>query len=253
MTKLILMILILILLILVIGSKKNIEKFESNKSKSITKCYFINLDKHKKRKIYMEEQFNQTNLDCIRFNGFDKNLLTDKKIKELKKKNLISEDYYPHKSSYGSICCLLAHTNLYKQIKNNFKSGYFLIFEDDCKILPKFNKKLERYIKTLPTDWDMAWLGYNNIKGKKINEDWWKPKQGFFSGCNSQHHCYLLNYKFIDKVLKILLPINKSFINKDMIFRKNFDKFNGYFLKERLAIQDTNEFPISERTGRKNG
>ena len=253
MSKIILMILILLLLTLIILSKKNIEKFDSNKYKSIIKYYFINLDKHKKRRNYMEEQFNQNNLDCIRFNGFDKNLLTDKKIEDLKKKNLISEDYYPHKSSYGSICCLLAHTNLYKKIKNDYTSGYFLIFEDDCKILPEFNKKLERYFQTLPTDWDMAWLGYNNIKGKKINEDWWKPKQGFFIGCNSQHHCYLLNYRFIDKILNILLPIKKKFINKDMILRRNFNKFNGYFLKERLAVQDTNEFPMSERTGRKNG
>uniref|UniRef100_A0A6C0J8I2 Glycosyl transferase family 25 domain-containing protein n=1 Tax=viral metagenome TaxID=1070528 RepID=A0A6C0J8I2_9ZZZZ len=242
---------LLLLLYLITILKFKLEKFSSNIF--LTNSYYINLDKHNDRQKFMEKQFKDNNLDCSRFVGYDKKLLDNKKLDELRKNNIIDINYHPNKSKLGSIGCLLAHTNLYKKIKNDYTSGHFLILEDDCKILPNFNEKLQKYIKTLPPDWDMAWLGYNNIKGIKINEDWYKPKQGFFSDYNSQHHCYLLNYKGIDKVLDILFPINKSFINKDMIFRKNFDKFNAYFLKERLSIQDLKKFPISERTGRKNG
>ena len=151
------------------------------------------------------------------------------------------------------MACLISHTNLYKYIKKNFNYGIFLIFEDDCKILGNFSYKLNLYLSTLPKDWDMCWLGYNKIKGKKFNKYWYKPKKGPLWGYNSQHHCYLINYNGIDKILNILLPIYKNFNTKDTILRLNFDKFNAYFLKEKLAIQDMYEFPISERTGLKNG
>jgi len=239
-----------------INNFKKLEQFDNlreYKNKFIKNSYYINLDRHRDRREYMGNQFNKNKLNCLRFNGYDKKLLTNKKLDELRNKNILDTNYHPPKGKLGSIGCLMAHTNLYKHIKQNYKEGNFLIFEDDCKILPNFNEKLNKYIKTLPLDWDMAWLGYNNIKGSKINEDWYKPVQGFFREYNSQHHCYLLNYKFIDKVLEILFPIKNNFINKDMIFRKNFDKFNAYFLKERLSIQDIEEFPISERTGNRNG
>ena len=50
----------------------------------------------------------------------------------------------------------------------------------------------------------------------------------------------------IDKLLDILLPIN-SFQSKDSKIRINFDKFNAYFVKQNLAIQDKNKFKKSER------
>ena len=99
----------------------------------------------------------------------------------------------------------------------------------------------------------MIWLGYNKIKGKKYDDNFYIPKNGIIWHYNSQHHCYLLNYKFIPKLLDILLPIKKNFNTKDTVLRANFYKFNAYFLKEKLAVQDMEEFPTSERTGGKNG
>ena len=248
--------LILLILYFLINFSK-LEKFnnfiELQNGEIVTDSFFINLDIYKEREDYMKNQFIKNNISCNRFPGFNKKLLTQETILNLKENNIIEKNFNPPNHQYGSICCLLAHTNLYKHIQKNYENGTFLIFEDDCKILPNFNQKLDKYIKTLPKNWEMAWLGYNNIKGKKINEDWYKPTQGFFVGYNSQHHSYLINYECIPKILKILFPINNRFVNKDMIFRKNFNKFNAYFLKERLAIQDIEKFPISERTGRKNG
>ena len=97
----------------------------------------------------------------------------------------------------------------------------------------------------------MIWLGYNKIKGYKHNQLFYKPYSRKTLWYNSQHHCYLLNYKFIPK-LNILLPIQQDFNTKDTVLRVHFDDFNA-FLNERLAVQDQNEFPISERTGWKNG
>ena len=90
-------------------------------------------------------------------------------------------------------------------------------------------------------------------KGEKVNSYFYKPPAGFNNGHNSQHHCYLVNKKGAKKVLKILFPVKKNFLNKDTILKMNFDKFNPYFLYKRLAVQDMEEFPISDRTGQKNG
>ena len=50
----------------------------------------------------------------------------------------------------------------------------------------------------------------------------------------------------IDKLLNILLPID-SFLPKDSKIRISFDQFNAYFVKEKLAIQNRQKFPKSER------
>ena len=245
MNKVIIIISFMIFLFLI---KKNKESFKNN-----YKSYFINLDRDNKRRNYMKKQFRENNIKCQRFKAFDKNLLNKKKIEEMKNNNILDLNYKPKIHKLGSIACLVSHTNLYKKIYRENKGGIFLIFEDDCKILPGFNKKIEYYLDRLPQDWDMIWLGYNNIKGKKYNKDFYIPNEGYHIGYNSQHHCYLLNYKFIPKLLGILLPIKENFITKDQILRINFSKFNAYFCKERLAIQDMKEFPFSERTGGRNG
>lgn len=241
---------ILILIILFIILYKNQENFNNKKK---IKSYYINLDRHIDRNKYMKEQFNKNNIDCERFSAFDKKIIDKKKISDLKNNNIIANNYLPKKDNYGSIACLVSHTELYKKIYRENKDGIFLIFEDDCKILPDFNKKLDYYLARLPKDWDMIWLGYNNIKGKRYDDNFYIPLQGKHWGFNSQHHCYLLKYKFIPKLLKILLPIRTNFNTKDTVIRENFDSFKAFFLKEKLAIQDRKEFPTSERTGGKNG
>ena len=99
----------------------------------------------------------------------------------------------------------------------------------------------------------MIWLGYNKIKGKRYDKNFYIPDSGLIWHHNSQHHCYLLNYKFIPQLIEILMPIKQNFNTKDTVLRVNFHKFKPFFLRERLAVQDMEEFPTSERTGGKNG
>ena len=244
-------IILLIILFVILNLGSNIENFDN--PNKITAAYFINLDRQEDRRIYMEKQFKDNNINCKKFSAFDKKLLDENKINEMKKNNILDNNHNLKENKLGSVACLVSHTELYKKIYKEYDGGIFLIFEDDCKILPDFNKKLDYYLARLPKDWDMIWLGYNKIKGKKYDDNFYIPKQGYHVGCNSQHHCYLLNYDFIPKIIKILLPIKSNFRNKDQILRYNFDKFKAFFLKERLAVQDMEEFPTSERTGGKNG
>ena len=266
--KLIIIFLVIIFIILLI--KNSSDKCKSKKFKffkrehfnnvrttnKIYKMYFINLDRHPDRRKYMLEQFDREKMSVNRFKAFDKKLIDEQYLDNLvNNKMLDTKENIIKKKQQGSLACLTSHTNLYKEILNDGKdiNNIYLIFEDDCKLIPNFLNEVNKYIQHLPEDWDMVWLGYNNVKGEKVNSYFYKPPAGFNNGHNSQHHCYLVNKKGAKKVLKILFPVKKNFLNKDTILKMNFDKFNPYFLYKRLAVQDMEEFPISDRTGQKNG
>ena len=216
-------------------------------------AYYITVNdkKFEKRQELMDKQIKKYNLDINKYYGVNKNKIHFKNI--LKHKVLLNMNNV--KKNLGSLACYLSHIflylKIYKENKNNNKQ-VFLILEDDCIILPNFKKKLEFFYKYIPKNWDMVWLGYNHFSGKPINKYVGKPKNKSGIGYNSQHHCYLLKKKSIPKILKILLPINfKKFISQDNYLRNNFDKFNAYFVSQRLAFQ--NMKMISTRTGKKNG
>lgn len=247
---------ILLLIVLLFFVLYNIFPNKENFSNCEFESYFINLDRQKERKDYMEKQFKQNGINVTRYSAIDKKNMDDAFLNDLEEKNIInSAKGIQRQKKVGSLACLLSHNYLWKDLydKNKNKDKFFLIFEDDCKILPGFNDKLQEAIRNAPEDWDMIWLGYNKIKGEKISDYYFKPKVGFFVGYNCQHHCYLVRTKGIPKLLDIIFPVKSNFNTKDTVLRKNFHKFNAYFYNEKLAVQDLNEFPISERTGRKNG
>lgn len=266
-TKIIIIFIVIIFIILLI--KNSSDKCKSKKFKFfrkehfdnvrptniIHKMYFINLDRHPDRRKYMLEQFDREKMSVNRYKAFDKKLIDDAYLDNLvNNKMLDTKVNIIKKKQQGSLACLTSHTNLYKEILNDGEGNdkIYLIFEDDCKLIPNFLNEVNKYIQHLPEDWDMVWLGYNNVKGEKVNPYFYKPSLGFNTGYNSQHHCYLVNKKGAQKVLKILFPI-KKFWTKDAHLKLNFDKFNAYFLFKRLASQDTEAFPISDRSGQKNG
>ena len=196
----------------------------------------------------MEKQFKNQHLAVKKHLGQDKYVI-NKNINNLISEGYIDESFYLNNKTKidknGSIACFISHFSLWKKLKN--ESGeVFLIFEDDCMVLPNFKNNLNNIYKFVPTDWDMLWLGHGKLKGKYINKNILVPLNNPGVGYNSEHHCYLIKKSSINKLLKILLPIN-SFLPKDSKIRKNFDKFNAYFVKNNLAIQDRKEFPKSER------
>ena len=82
-----------------------------------------------------------------------------------------------------------------------------MIFEDDCHILPDFKEKAKRYLKEVPDDWDMIWLGHSKLKGRKIsNKHVLVPENNPGFGLNALHHCYMIKKSSIDKFLNFLYP-----------------------------------------------
>lgn len=217
--------------------------------------YYINVTRYDDRRIFMESQFRKQKIRYVRYPAIDHKNISNLFLINLKKKKLIHSTEYIHKNNKkGTLACLLSHTNLWTKIKNdNKKKKYFLIMEDDAKICDNFKEEVDIALTNAPEDWEMIWLGYNEIKGVKISDYYFKPDSGRLEGFNSQHHCYLINNKAINKITKIIFPLPEKFITKDSILRDNFDKFKPYFYYKKLAFQDEVTFPKSIRTGGKNG
>ena len=240
-----LLVLIVLILLIVNLIKPKPEKF-TNLQLIYNNAYYITVERFIRRQKHMEKNISKNNIQVSKFLGQDKKMLDIKRLEELQKDNIINNNIDLHTLKYnGSVACFLSHILLWKKLLSE-KGEIFLILEDDCLILPDFNKKLNYNYQYVPKDWDMLWLGHGKLKGKKINDKVLKPYNSPGMGYNSEHHCYLLKKKSIPKLFDFLLPINRT-QSKDSIIRHNFEKFNAYFLIERLAIQNRKEFNKSER------
>ena len=236
---------LIILLIILYNIRIDLEYFDN---KSWDAAYYITLPRLKERQKYMIDQFKNKYLFVNKYLGQDK-LILKENIPKLLEEKYIDKDFYLNNKDKveknGSIACFISHCSLWKKLKD--KPGeVFLIFEDDCKILPNFSNNVNKMLKYVPNDWDMIWLGHGKLKGIFINKNVLVPENNPGVKFNSLHHCYLIKKSSIDKLLSILLPIN-SFLPKDSKIRKNFDKFNAYFIKNSLATQNWKKFNKSER------
>jgi len=242
----------IILLIIIIYSFKLYNKSREGFDNDVPwdKAYFINVKTEETRKKYMIKQFDEQNINVKRFEAIDKTKIDDNYINELVYQNkILKNNNIIQTETIGSLACLLSHCALWDMIYNEDKKEMYLIFEDDCKLDEHFKKECKEYIKHLPPDWDMAWLGYNRFLSPNNNNVFNKPliKTPHPIGVNAQHHCYLIKKSSIPKIKNVLLPITRDFHTKDSILRNNFDKYNAYFLFKKMAVQDTETFVFSTR------
>jgi GR25 family glycosyltransferase involved in LPS biosynthesis len=128
----------------------NYEVFVKNRNSSIKNInsYVIHYKPNKKRKINIMKQIKENNFKTIFVESYDREELTEKET-SLFNTNLVSP---------REISIFMKHlTALRHAYKNNFP--YILIMEDDCLFDNKFSSYLSTYIKQLPENWDMLFLG----------------------------------------------------------------------------------------------
>ena len=227
-----------------------------NKNKIYDECFYINLERSPDRQKTLLNDFAKEGIISNRFNAIDK-LYID--INYYLNKKYLSDTYFKYDSNEeynkGNIAVRLSHVTLWEHIYKKYtniknvskfikkkytpKDEIFLIFEDDAKILDNFHKKLDYYYHKFPDNWDMIWLGHGNLKGEFIDNTYCIPeiiKDGFY---NSLHHCYLIKFSSIKKMIDILIPIEDDILTKDNLLKRSFNKFNAYFLIENLAVQNS--------------
>jgi len=110
------------------------------------KIFVVHYDKLTKRKDSIIKQLSKYNFD-FEF------------ISNHGKENLTHEDKNMFRSiSDGEISVALHHIECYKRIVEK-KIDYALILEDDILLCNNFRQILELYIKELPSDWEMLFIG----------------------------------------------------------------------------------------------
>jgi GR25 family glycosyltransferase involved in LPS biosynthesis len=101
------------------------------------KHYWINIEKCYDRRKYMEEQFNNKNIDNIRIEAETPETIKDYLIKRNPKSEAATQE---------ELSCIISHL---KAIKKGYEDGeqYFCIVEDDM-VIEKINfKKIFTYMK----------------------------------------------------------------------------------------------------------
>ena len=120
----------------------------------MTKIFIIHYDKLVDRKIYISQQLNYHKLEAEFISNRGKEQLT---MEEKNKFTRVSD---------SEISTFLHHLECYKKIvSNNYE--YALILEDDAMLPKNFNIRLQKYIKDMPKDWEILYIGEGNVSVPK--------------------------------------------------------------------------------------
>jgi len=110
------------------------------------KTFVIHYDKLVGRKINMLKQLEENGMDAEFISNRGKDVLTE-------------TDKHPFsKLNDSEISLFLHHYECFKKIIEN-QADFALILEDDALFNNSFDEILKKYIKHLPGDWDMLFLG----------------------------------------------------------------------------------------------
>jgi hypothetical protein len=75
-----------------------------------------------------------------------------------------------HRSGRGAWGCFRAHMSVYEHaLQHGLRS--VLIFEDDCVFCPDFASKARAFLRAVPRDWDMIFLGGNHYAVPSVVDD----------------------------------------------------------------------------------
>lgn len=103
----------------------------------------------------------------------------------------------------GMMGCFNSHWRIFKEA---FDQGLerIMVFEDDITFVEHLNPILTEVLKSIPQDWEFAWLGYKERGDGKPREkvsDWWAiPKDTFGT------HAYMVNSR--KAIINILARIS---------------------------------------------
>lgn len=148
----------------------------------IDRVFCINLEKRLDRRDLAEQEFKKFNLNFEFFVGVDGHLIEAKgKIKP------------------GAIGCVLSHLELFKHIKS-LDGEVFMITEDDVVFDNNFIEKYKDYIKRVPENWHLLYLGGNHTNSvlNIIDRNIHRLENTYTT------HCYLVRKSYIDILISEL-------------------------------------------------
>ena len=216
----------------------------------LTDIYLINLDRRPERLKYMKAQLDLLNLPFVRYPAVD-----GWKIKEANE-NQANHDFGLHPETkmninkdsktflikkfvrtYGEIGCWMSHLQVYFRIRDKAREtgvdGPVLILEDDIIMERTISYEVKRYLKMLPNDWDVFFLGSWGSCIENVNENLCRGYDMWLTTS------YVINgSKTAEKLIS--LSNNDYPSTADGFWRPHFrSSIHAYiFLKDYLANQD---------------
>lgn len=215
-------------------------------SNIVSGCYYINLDRSKDRRKYIEELMKNYGISCERFCAIDG-----------------KDIYMPNYSriTSGALGCKLSHLELLKKVK---KDGWTIIFEDDIAfdinnlVTNSVKNDILYYLTSVPKNTELVLLGvgFFNLLRKFLTFECdgysryiWKTK-----GNINCMHAYAITYtgaqKFIQKINENLYKVPIDMHDKgidDIYFCSKLNGLSGFFrllclIDSSFVIQDKSKF-----------
>ena len=206
--------------------------------------YLINLEQSTDRLEYVTKQFKKANIKFIRFNAINGKKLNLKKAYE---NGTVSAKWLKR----GQIGVAISHITLWKTLRN-WEEEIAIIFEDDVIIPKNFWILVKQYMKQLPKDWDILFLGGTSVIGSKYSKNLLIPAQEATKGIyNTGFFAYMVKKKCLDTLIEKSKPLVTAIDNqiKDFAF-KYLNVFYAYpgIISHNYEFESTNN-KISNNIG----
>jgi GR25 family glycosyltransferase involved in LPS biosynthesis len=205
------------------------------------KIYVINCKKSIERKEMMEKQLNDLKIEnYVIMEACEKKDIDIERLKDGKK---IIPNHISIKLTHLEIVLDESHKKCYDDIiNNNYKNS--LILEDDVLFTMENTNHFFESLKTIPSDYDMAYLGH--IPKKHVfekhcfnisNNNFWGLKGGF-----TGTHMYSISINGVKKILKNFYPYKGSSDGMlNYMIQNNMIK--GYLCKRQYGINGSLGIP----------
>ena len=197
------------------------------------KIYICHYKKLTDRKIIILDQLQKLGLDNYMFvEQFDKDSWNTEEITKEFPKILHANRINDSERSLA-----LKHAWI---VTDMYKQGYssVLVLEDDAVLVDDFVEKYNSYMKQMPVDWDIGWVGSCfGLKEPEIsNINVYKTNRG--SRCT---HAYCISKSFSINMIDEIKNIDKE---ADLYYNYIIERFNlnNYWFQPPLALQSLEFF-----------
>jgi len=209
-----------------------------------SKIYCINLDRRPDKYVQCLEEFERLKINVERISAVDG-------------KSITVPDTKWGVGNYGLV---LTNAQIYKDaISNKYES--ILILEDDVMFIDKFYEFFYSKIEFLPTDWDILYLGGNNIfrggkfnlitgnKNFQVNQDNYRILNHELAKTNLTYttHAVGINSKFYDNIMRHINDNITEPIDNIYVKAQQDGTCNAYTFLPSLALQRSGFSDIDNR------
>lgn len=209
--------------------------------------YMMHYKGNADRKKFMLNQFKKENMESTWIEDFDREELTydmviknfDMTAKEFHRRSYKRYNFlmYPLTPSEISLC--LKQKEAMRLFLENSKKDYMFIMEDDVILIPSFVEELNKYLKTIPEDWDVAYIGHSG--GARVDpkdlidgQHWYKRDFPQGKGTDSM----LFKRTTIESIYKHMCRWKISFpIDHELTYILDSLMFSVYWLDPPIVAQ----------------